>query len=412
MPRPTRQSRRRRKCRCCRKWFVPHRYDQVYCAGSCTRPVTCPDCGKSRRVRPVTFRKIARGVQSARCPHCSRCETGRARSELYAHCIEQHWPSGLYIVNGIEITFDGTIWLRDCDRDEQGKQQSRRKRELAEPAPLIRCPSCGNQRRSTLSSYEQIRDGRCTGKCRSCSVVKARPSADAVLETGATILWSTHSFNSSTVAIRCSCGTERPVQIHCLSAPAFTGLCGHCCKLGSYAPNWKGGRSLGSNGYPHLKISILDPALREIAEKLVRKSGYVSESRLLRSLEDGQALDKTQHCHHRDLSRDANVPSNLEATTGVDHPTEHVRIVRRVIAWAAELAKAGLSVPDEILQHLPVPVQMHLLGMTPEKFANHAVRNMPEQYRAAAQGICLRSLREQRWLYSVPPGKATPTRSD
>lgn len=95
--------------------------------------------------------------------------------------------------------------------------------------------------------------------------------------------------------------------------------------FGERNPNWRGGRSVSSNGYVLLRVGKNHP--------LADVRGYVYEHRL-KAWESGQDVIG-KHVHHDDEDRQHNAIENLEPLTPAEH---HFRHRKR---------DAGLRLPGE-----------------------------------------------------------------
>jgi len=78
---------------------------------------------------------------------------------------------------------------------------------------------------------------------------------------------------------------------------------------------WRGGRSVASNGYVLAKV----PPGHHLAD--VR--GYAYEHRLVAEEKLGRRLRPGEQVHHRDGNKQNNDPSNLEVLTRAEHRREH-----------------------------------------------------------------------------------------
>ena len=83
---------------------------------------------------------------------------------------------------------------------------------------------------------------------------------------------------------------------------------------GERNPNWRGGRSVASNGYVLIRV---DPD-----HHLADVRGYAYEHRLNAEAKIGRRLRSGEQVHHIDRNKQNNDPSNLEV---VDRPTHGVR---------------------------------------------------------------------------------------
>lgn len=70
-------------------------------------------------------------------------------------------------------------------------------------------------------------------------------------------------------------------------------------------PNWKGGRTIASNGY--ILIKAPDNPMADVR-------GYVYEHRLVASQKLGRIIEPWEEVHHKDENKKNNDPDNLEVT--------------------------------------------------------------------------------------------------
>lgn len=80
-------------------------------------------------------------------------------------------------------------------------------------------------------------------------------------------------------------------------------------------PNWKGGRSIASNGYVLVRVGVGHP--------LADVRGYAYEHRLVAEAKLGRALSPNEHVHHINEVKTDNRPENLEVLTPAEHRVEH-----------------------------------------------------------------------------------------
>ena len=81
-------------------------------------------------------------------------------------------------------------------------------------------------------------------------------------------------------------------------------------------PNWRGGRSIASNGYVLVRVGKEHP--------LADVRGYAYEHRVVAEQIIGRPLRKGEQVHHRDGDRTNNDPENLEVMESVaHHAVEH-----------------------------------------------------------------------------------------
>lgn len=79
-------------------------------------------------------------------------------------------------------------------------------------------------------------------------------------------------------------------------------------------PNWKGGRSVASNGY----VLIKRPG-----HPMADSRGYVYEHRLVAAEQLGRPLRRGEVVHHRNGIKTDNRPENLEVLSRWEHAVEH-----------------------------------------------------------------------------------------
>lgn len=84
---------------------------------------------------------------------------------------------------------------------------------------------------------------------------------------------------------------------------------------GSNNPNWRGGRSVASNGYVFVRVGQ--------AHHLADVRGYAYEHRVVAEQKIGRAIAPGEHVHHIDGNKTNNDPANLEVLTVAEHRLEH-----------------------------------------------------------------------------------------
>lgn len=81
-------------------------------------------------------------------------------------------------------------------------------------------------------------------------------------------------------------------------------------------PNWRGGRSVASNGYVLIRVGVGHP--------LADVRGYAYEHRLVAAEMLGRPLRRGELVHHKDGNRQNNVRENLEVAAGnAEHFVHH-----------------------------------------------------------------------------------------
>lgn len=80
-------------------------------------------------------------------------------------------------------------------------------------------------------------------------------------------------------------------------------------------PNWRGGRSIASNGYVLIRVGAGHP--------LADVRGYAYEHRLVAFAMLGRQLRDDEVVHHRDGNKQNNGWHNLEVLTHAEHHAEH-----------------------------------------------------------------------------------------
>lgn len=91
---------------------------------------------------------------------------------------------------------------------------------------------------------------------------------------------------------------------------------------GPLNPNWRGGRSVASNGYVLIRVGIGHP--------MADVRGYAYEHRLVASHVLGRPLARGELVHHRNGDKTDNRPENLEVVRGnAGHLLHH----RKHLSW-------------------------------------------------------------------------------
>lgn len=87
--------------------------------------------------------------------------------------------------------------------------------------------------------------------------------------------------------------------------------------VGVNNPNWKGGRSVASNGYVLIRVGT--------NHHLADVRGYAYEHRLVAEEKLGRRLRRGEQVHHIDHNQQNNDPANLEVMTTAWHRFHHRR---------------------------------------------------------------------------------------
>lgn len=85
--------------------------------------------------------------------------------------------------------------------------------------------------------------------------------------------------------------------------------------VGERNPNWRGGRSVASNGYVLIRVGVGHP--------LADVRGYAYEHRLVASEKLGRRVLPSEHVHHIDGDKTNNTENNLEVLSQAEHRCEH-----------------------------------------------------------------------------------------
>lgn len=93
-------------------------------------------------------------------------------------------------------------------------------------------------------------------------------------------------------------------------------------------PNWRGGRSIASNGYVLIRVGV--------GHHLADVRGYAYEHRLVAEEKIGRRLVPGEIAHHKDENKQNNAPENIEVVMG---NAEHFKMHRK--------RAAGLRDPGE-----------------------------------------------------------------
>ena len=84
--------------------------------------------------------------------------------------------------------------------------------------------------------------------------------------------------------------------------------------LGPKNPNWKGGRTIASNGYVLVKA---------IGHHLAHCTGYVYEHRHVAERKYGREIGPEEHIHHINGRKTDNRPENIEVLSAAEHRAKH-----------------------------------------------------------------------------------------
>lgn len=85
-------------------------------------------------------------------------------------------------------------------------------------------------------------------------------------------------------------------------------------KRGAENPNWKGGRSVASNGYMLIKVGV--------EHHLADVRGYAYEHRIVAEQKIGRRLRPGEQAHHVDGDKLNNEPANIEVAASFAHHRE------------------------------------------------------------------------------------------
>jgi len=80
-------------------------------------------------------------------------------------------------------------------------------------------------------------------------------------------------------------------------------------------PNWRGGRTVASNGYVLLRVGV--------GHHLANVTGYAYEHRIVAEEKLGRRLLSGEMIHHIDGNKENNDPSNIKVVTATQHRAEH-----------------------------------------------------------------------------------------
>lgn len=92
-------------------------------------------------------------------------------------------------------------------------------------------------------------------------------------------------------------------------------ICGSVARCGALNNNWKGGRTIASNGYVLVRVGV--------GHHLADVRGYAYEHRLVAEAALGRPLRDDEEVHHRDEDKTNNDPANLDVLTRAEHRFEH-----------------------------------------------------------------------------------------
>ncbi|SER87780.1 HNH endonuclease signature motif containing protein [Psychrobacillus sp. OK032] len=90
-------------------------------------------------------------------------------------------------------------------------------------------------------------------------------------------------------------------------------------KYGHEHSQWKGGRTMQSDGYSYIHKELIDPKYFEMVEK----SNYILLHRYIMAKHIGRCLSKKEIVHHIDGDNTNNSIDNLEITTRAEHMRVH-----------------------------------------------------------------------------------------
>lgn len=153
-------------------------------------------------------------------------------------------------------------------------------------------------------------------------------------------------------------------------------------EYGPSNPNWRGGRTLASNGYF---------LVRRPGHPMADVRGYVYEHRLVASEALGRLLDGSEIVHHRNGVKTDNRPENLEVVAGVGEHFVHHRHGDR-----------GLRMPGEDNPEVPCACGC---GGT---FLRFDIMNRPRRY-LPGHNAGERAPERDLVLAAIGAGAVTPT---
>jgi hypothetical protein len=239
------------------------------------------------------------------------------------------------------------------------------------------CPLCGKRQRYRSSEVGAIRANKRSGVCSDCVPLwrirqreqRYHMRGDETTAIGSVIHWGEMEghldYSKDRVPVTCGiCGEKRIINRNYIRSVSFkSGRCNHCraTATGEGHPRWNGGRRYNRQGYITVAVSSLPPDLQPLVREMQRMNGgehpHVIEHRALMCGYLGRPLRADEYVHHKDLSVDGNVRSNLQLLTPHTHIAEHVRIVR---AFQQELMRLynlldehDISHRKQLLRHLP-----------------------------------------------------------
>ncbi|HKY40734.1 MAG TPA: HNH endonuclease [Polyangiaceae bacterium] len=136
--------------------------------------------------------------------------------------------------------------------------------------------------------------------------------------------------------------------------------------------NWRGGKSLASNGYVLIRVGVDHP--------MADVRGYVYEHRLVMAKQLGRWLRSDEQVHHRDEDKRNNHPENLEVLSSAEHHLHHR-------AADSRLRMPGEANPD-------VPCECGCGAVFPRYDATGRPRRFVSGHNPHPEGATMQGVRE------------------